>query len=389
MPIDIILGLQWGDEGKGRVAHYLAPRYQLVCRAGGGPNAQHTVWHDGKKFQWRHLPASCCFPNIATLLGSGVALDVKLLLDELAILENAGFATTALRICRRAHVIMPYHHIIEAWQESLRGSAKIGTTGRGMGPVMADKVNRTGIRLEDLFDARQLREKLHYHAQEKRPILDAIGAPPLDVEALLKTYCQLGERVASYVTDGSQMVQEALAAGHEILIEGSQGAELDLDHGTYPFVTTGATSPAALVAQLGVPTTAIRTVFGVMSAIPVRVGYGPFPSEIPVSDERDFRERTGIHGKRVGWLDLATLHTAVQRTGCTRLIVTQLDRLFQLDAITIHAGQSRESVVAAAFADDADSMRRHVLAMIETHLRIPIDMVCVGPQDADTILSPR
>src|SRR5581483_128283 len=312
MPAVVVIGGQWGDEGKGRIVDLLAQRARVVARYSAGNNAGHTVINHLGTFKLNLVPAGIFYGDKTCIIGNGMALDPHRLLEEIEHLEGRGVSTKRLFVSDRAHVIMPYHPIIDRLDEELRGPLAIGTTGRGVGPAFADKVGRIGIRMGDLVDPERFAGRLRYVLEYNNRVLTRVyGAEPLDFDTVLREYSAYGERLQPFVTDTSLLVQQALDRGEEVLLEGAQGALLDLDFGTYEYVTSSVPSSSAAGAALGIgigPNEITRTV-GVYKAYQTRVGGGPMPTEL--FDETaahiarrgdEFGTNTG-RARRCGWFD--------------------------------------------------------------------------------------
>jgi adenylosuccinate synthase len=334
MPATVIVGAQWGDEGKGKIVDLLAQDSDVVCRYQGGPNAGHTIVRDGETFKLHHVPSGILCEGKLCVVGAGCVVDPGLLVRELDELEARGFATGGVRISGNAHLIMPWHVAIDSAHERRLGKLRIGTTRRGIGPAYADKAARIGIRVQDILDPKILRQKFETALAEKNELLDRIhGVEPLAVEELAERMEQYAVRLRPYVSDTSLLVDRALREGQRVLLEGAQGTLLDLDHGTYPFVTSSNPLAGAAATGVGIGPTRIERVLGVAKAYVTRVGEGPFPTEIQGTDQARVRELGAEYGtttgreRRCGWLDLVALRFAVRVNGMTALALTKLDVL--------------------------------------------------------------
>jgi adenylosuccinate synthase len=334
VPATVIVGAQWGDEGKGKIVDLLAQHSDLVCRYQGGPNAGHTIVRDGETFKLHHVPSGILYPGTICVVGAGCVVDPGLLVRELDELEARGISTDALRISGNAHLIMPWHVAIDSASERRLGRLRIGTTKRGIGPAYADKAGRIGIRVQDVLDAKILRQKFETALAEKNVVLERVyGAEPLAATEIAERMEALAERLRPYVADTSLLVDEALRQGRRVLLEGAQGTLLDLDHGTYPFVTSSNPTAGAAATGVGIGPTRIDRVIGVAKAYVTRVGEGPFPTEIEGPDQDRVRELGREYGtttgreRRCGWLDLVALRFAVRVNGLTSLALTKLDVL--------------------------------------------------------------
>lgn len=334
MPSIVIIGSQWGDEGKGKIVDYLANEANMVVRFQGGNNAGHTVKVGEELFALHLLPSGILRSGKSAVIGNGVVVDPGVLIKEIDGLESRGISVANLRISDRANVIMPYHRLLDGAEERLRKGAKVGTTGRGIGPSYSDKVARLGIRMGDLVDPAILSEKLEFLIPLKQRILDAYGDPNrLDKEAVKREYSAYGERLRGFVTDTGALVDSALQKRKRVLFEGAQGAMLDIDHGTYPFVTSSTTVSANAASGSGVSPLAIDEVFGVVKAYTTRVGEGPFPTELHDDVGRKIAEKGGEFGtttgraRRCGWLDLVVTKYSCALSGYTGIAMTKIDVL--------------------------------------------------------------
>ena len=328
----VVVGAQWGDEGKGKVVDYLAGSFDFIARCAGGNNAGHTVIFDGHRFILQLIPCGVLRAGKHAVIGSGVVVDPAALVAELDSLEKAGIEVDGrLHLSNRAHLIFPYHRQMEKAAEAARGAAKIGTTSRGIGPAYEDKMARQGLRVCDLMDPDVFRKKLARVLGEKKAICQAAFGAALDVAGLLEQYLALGERIRGYVCDTSGLLNDALQQGKSVLFEGAQGTMLDIDHGTYPYVTSSSATAGGACTGLGVPPTRITGTIGVTKAYTTRVGSGPFPTEMPDLEASEVRDRGQEYGavtgrpRRCGWLDLAILRYAVMINGLDSLVVTKLD----------------------------------------------------------------
>jgi len=330
----VIVGAQWGDEGKGKIVDLLAQDADLVCRYQGGPNAGHTIVVAGETYKIRQIPSGIVAGK-ASAIGAGCVVDPEVLVGELDELEARGHPTAGLVfVSGNAHVIMPWHVALDGARERRLGRLQIGTTRRGIGPAYADKATRIGIRVQDLLDSKILQEKIELAVAEKNVWLERVyGLEPIDAAGVLDVSTLHAERLAPYVADTSLLVDRALREGRDVLFEGAQGTLLDLDHGTYPFVTSSSPIAAGAAVSFGIGPNRIDEVVGVAKAYVTRVGEGPFPSEIEGPDQEHVRTLGGEFGtvtgreRRCGWLDLVALRFAVRVNGITSLAVTKLDVL--------------------------------------------------------------
>ncbi len=333
MPATVIVGAQWGDEGKGKIVDLLAQDSELVCRYQGGPNAGHTIVVDGETFKIRQIPSGV-LRGKTCVIGAGCVVDPEVFLAEVDELEGRGISTGDVHLSGEAHLVMPWHVAIDQASERRLGSLQIGTTKRGIGPCYADKAARLGIRVQDLLDAKILRQKIEVALAEKNVWLERVyGVPPLDLEEVAGQLETLAQRMRAYVDDTALLVDRALHEGRRVLLEGAQGTLLDLDHGTYPFVTSSSTVAGNAATGVGIGPNRLDQVIGVAKAYVTRVGEGPFPTEIQGPDQQRVRELGGEFGtvtgreRRCGWLDLVALRYAVRLNGITSLALTKLDVL--------------------------------------------------------------
>jgi len=333
VPATVIVGAQWGDEGKGKIVDLLAQDSDLVCRYQGGPNAGHTIVVDGETYKIRQIPSGV-LRRKTCVIGAGCVVDPEVFLTEIDELEARGVSTGDVHLSGEAHVIMPWHVAIDQATERRLGKLQIGTTRRGIGPCYADKAARLGIRVQDLLDPKILREKIEVALAEKNVWLERVyGVPPLELEELAGQLESFARRIRPYVADTSLLVDRALREGRDVLLEGAQGTLLDLDHGTYPFVTSSNTVAANAATGVGIGPTRIDHVIGVAKAYVTRVGEGPFPTEIEGPEQERVRDLGGEFGtvtgrvRRCGWLDLVALRYAVRLNGITSLALTKLDVL--------------------------------------------------------------
>ena len=338
----VVIGAQWGDEGKGKIVDLLAERFEIVARYQGGNNAGHTVVHGDETFKFHLLPSGILEPDKICILGNGVVIDPEVLVGELDALEARGRSTAGLRISMNAHVIMPWHRLLDSQNEVSLGSLQIGTTRRGIGPAYADKASRVGIRVQDLFDLGILQKKVAAAlAVRNREILRGRDQGPLYPNKVVEELAPFAARLQPYAADTSLLIDQALKAGKRVLFEGAQGTLLDLDNGTYPFVTSSNPIAGGACTGTGVGPTKIDSVLGIAKAYLTRVGAGPFPSE--ADEERgtkirdigaEFGTTTGRE-RRCGWLDLVGLRYAVRLNGLTELVLTKLDVLSEFDSIPV------------------------------------------------------
>jgi len=340
----VVVGAQWGDEGKGKIIDLLAEHADLIVRYQGGNNAGHTVVVDGEEFIFHLIPSGILHAGKLCVIANGVVVDPEALLAEIAHLEGRGIPVAErLRVSDQAHLIFPYHKRLDQVRESRKG--RIGTTGRGIGPCYVDKMTRTGIRVGDLFDETILREKLQLNLEEKNQLFTQLyHVEPFAFEPLFQAYLRYGEQMRSYVCNTGQLLNDAVARGQDLLFEGAQGTMLDIDHGTYPYVTSSNATAGGAATGSGVPPTKIDRVIGVVKAYTTRVGEGPFPTEFgPELMElirtkgKEFGATTG-RPRRCGWFDAVVVRHAVRVNGLAELCVTKLDVLDDLPELKICVG---------------------------------------------------
>jgi adenylosuccinate synthase len=342
----VIVGAQWGDEGKGKIVDVLSHNFSVVARYAGGHNAGHTVIIQGKKFVLQLVPCGVLRDGCRAVIGNGVVLDPMAFLKEVGMLRQAGVKVDGnLFVSNRAHVILPYHRMIEMGAENAPGRVKIGTTSRGIGPAYEDKMGRRGLRVADLLDSTLLKTTIENACREKNMIAHALfNSEPIDAEAMYREYAEAAEKIAPFVTDTALLLNRAIADGESVMFEGAQATMLDIDHGTYPFVTSSSASAGGAVIGTGVPPNAIQTVIGITKAYCTRVGGGPFPTEIQGPMAEEIRKRGMEYGavtgrpRRCGWVDLPLLRYAQMINGVNWWVVTKLDVLDELDEIPVCVG---------------------------------------------------
>lgn len=327
-----IVGAQWGDEGKGKVVDYLAGSFDFSARYGGGHNAGHTVIINGHKFVLQLIPCGILRPGKKAIIGSGVVVDPAALISEVESISKGGVDVNGrLFLSNRAHLIFPFHRELEKSAEAARGPHRIGTTSRGIGPAYEDKMARCGLRVSDLMDAERFERKLEHAIEEKDAFSRSCYGQGLDTAGILERYSEMAGKIRGFVTDTSALVNCALTEGKSILFEGAQGTMLDIDHGTYPYVTSSSATAGGACTGLGIAPTRVTGVIGVTKAYTTRVGGGPFPTEMPDLDAQAVRDRGNEYGavtgrpRRCGWLDLVMLRYAIQVNGIDSLVVTKLD----------------------------------------------------------------
>jgi adenylosuccinate synthase len=353
----VIVGAQWGDEGKGKVTDLLAERVDLVVRFQGGNNAGHTIVRDGEEFRLHLIPSGILYPGLACAIGNGVVIDPRVLLEEIEALKRRNVEVSGLHISANAHLIMPYHVLLDQAGETRLGKLRIGTTRRGIGPCYEDKAARLGIRVQDLLDEKILRKKIMAALEPKRQALRPHAKDPsLDLHAMTDEYVTYGHRLEPHISDTALLCYETLRDGRNVLFEGAQGTLLDIDHGTYPFVTSSNPVAGAACVGAGVGPKQIDEVLGVAKAYATRVGEGPFPTELDDETGRHMLERGHEYGtttgreRRCGWLDLVALRYAARINGLTGLVITKLDVLSGLDRLRVCTSyRHQEGAVFDAF----------------------------------------
>jgi adenylosuccinate synthase len=364
----VVLGAQWGDEGKGKIVDVLSERFSAVARYAGGHNAGHTVIIGGQKFILQLIPCGVLRPTCKGIIGNGVVLDPIAFLKEVAKLRGLGVAVDAqLFVSNRAQVILPYHRMIELAAESAPGRKKIGTTSRGIGPAYEDKMARSGLRVVDLLRPELLKTHIEAACAEKNAIVKALfgtGTAPLDPARMFDEYAAAAEEVRPFVTDTGRVLNKILAAGGSVMFEGAQGTMLDIDHGTYPFVTSSSATAGGAATGTGVGPTAIGTVISVTKAYVTRVGEGPFPTEIEGAAGEELRARGNEYGavtgrpRRCGWLDIPLLRYSNQVNGAEWLVVTKLDVLDTLAEIPICVGYEIDGKVTDEIPADVEGLEQ-------------------------------
>ena len=345
MPAYGVIGGQWGDEGKGKVIDYLTGQVDCVVRYAGGNNAGHTVVNDQGTFSLHLVPSGICWPQVYGIIGSGVVVDADAFLSELANLESRGIDTSRLYVSERAHLIMPYHVLLDKLEEEARGADAIGTTGRGVGPAYVDKTARAGIRVSDLLDSEALASRLKGTLEAKNALITKVyGGEPLSLEDLLDKCRQWADALRPHVSSTEEIIRDLLAQDKIILLEGAQGTLLDLDHGSYPYVTSSSPSIGGACTGLGLDPRAIAGVLGVFKAYSTRVGEGPMPSEMHGEAADDLREKAQEYGtttgrpRRVGWFDAVAGKYSRQLNGLTGMVITRLDILDGFPTVKLCVG---------------------------------------------------
>jgi adenylosuccinate synthase len=341
MPVVVVVGSQWGDEGKGKVVDLLTENAQIVARWGGGANAGHTIVVDGKKYVTHLIPSGVLRPGVACVLGEGMVIDPRTLVEEIRTFRSHGLIAkdTDLVIAGRAHLTFPHHRDLDRLREEQPGA--IGTTKRGIGPTYESKASRTGLRVEDLLRPERFRRNLEKNLRYVAPALSKMGAAMPDLDALVKEYLAFGEEIRPFVRDASRFLYDEIRKGRNVLFEGAHGVLLDLDHGTYPFVTSSSTTAGGACTGCGIGPTYIDTVIGIVKAYATRVGNGPFPTELDDAVGQHLREAGAEFGsttgraRRCGWLDIPALRLTIRLSGIKALALTKLDVLDGLETLKL------------------------------------------------------
>lgn len=361
MPAITLVGAQWGDEGKGKATDLVGDQVDYVVRYQGGNNAGHTVVIGDQKYALHLLPSGILSPNVVPVIANGVVIDPGVLLEELDGLQKRGVDTSRLLISANAHLIMPYHRALDKVSERFLGKGKIGTTGRGIGPTYADKVSRQGVRVQDMFDPKILRKKIELALNDKNQMLTKIyNRRSLEIEPIFEEYLGYAEVLRPHVADTSLILNKALDEGKTVYLEGSQGTLLDIDHGTYPFVTSSSPTAGGAAAGAGLGPTRITKVIGILKAYTTRVGSGPFPTELLDEEGEWLRSHGGEYGvttgrdRRCGWFDAPIARYATRINGITDFFLTKLDVLTGREHIPVCVGY------------DIDGVRHHEIPMTQT-----------------------
>ncbi len=417
-----VLGAQWGDEGKGKIVDYLSSKVGVVARFQGGNNAGHTVVVGDQTFKMHHLPVGILYPGVKCVLGNGMVINPEVLINELEGLQQRGVDTSELRISDRAHVIMPFHRDFDSAEENFRGKQKIGTTGLGIGPAYADKAYRRGLRMIDFIDLDRFTSWLEEILPLQNAFLSKIyGLPGYKKEDLLQKFAPLGEKLSASVTDTSLFLREQLNKGEKVIFEGAQGALLDLDHGSYPYVTSSPTSTGGILTGLGVGPQSIKDVLGVVKAYTTRVGEGPFPTEEDGETGKIMREQGVEYGtttgrpRRCGWFDGVIAGYGAGINGFTGWALTKLDVLTGFKTLKLATSYQladeqlnhfppllsdlhlckpnyleidgwEEDITRARKLDELPTETRNYLQAIEDVTKVPVVMVSTGPEREQTIV---
>ncbi|GBC76941.1 Adenylosuccinate synthetase [bacterium HR08] len=361
----VVVGAQWGDEGKGKIVDWLSAHFDIVVRYQGGHNAGHTVQVGGRRFVLHLIPSGILREEKVCVIGNGVVVDPEALREEMAMLRREGISVAPgrLLVSHRAHVILPYHRALEAVLEQQLGEQRVGTTMRGIGPAYEFKYGRRGLRVGDLCEPQRAREKIMAIAEHVNRMLRVLGAEPIDPRPICDRYRELGEQIAPFVADTAYYLNRAIAEGRAVLFEGAQGTMLDVDHGTYPFVTSSHASAGGAAVGTGVAPTRITAILGVIKAYATRVGEGPFPTELHDDVGQLLQRGGGEYGattgrpRRCGWFDAFAVAYAVMLNGCTALALTKLDVLDPLPEIKICVGYRRRRRILAEYPASCEELR--------------------------------
>ncbi len=416
----VVVGTQWGDEGKGKITDFLSQNAEVVARYQGGNNAGHTIKFDGVTYKLHLIPSGIFFDDKTCVLGNGMVIDPKALLEELKYLHDKNVSTDNLRISNRAHIILPYHLKLDQLQEDEKGANKIGTTKKGIGPAYMDKAARTGIRIADLLDKESFKEKLEQNLAEKNRLFEKVyEIEPFTVEEILEEYYEYGQQIKKYVCDTSKVLNDNLDEGRRVLFEGAQGVMLDIDQGTYPFVTSSNPIAGGVTIGSGVGPSKIKHVVGVSKAYTTRVGDGPFPTELnnEIGDQirevgREYGTTTG-RPRRVGWFDSVVVRHARRVSGITDLSLNSIDVLTGIETLKIctayrYKGELieefpaslkelaecepvyeempgwEEDITGAKSLGDLPENARHYIERVSQLTGIPLSVFSVGPDRNQT-----
>lgn len=421
MPVTVVVGTQWGDEGKAKIIDLLAGSHSHVVRYQGGHNAGHTVVVGAERYALQLVPSGVLYETVVPVIGNGVVVDLPTLFAEIDTLESRGVSCKRLRVSTLAHLIFPWHQRHDAMSEALRGDAKLGTTLKGIGPAYADKVKRIGVRAGEVRDRERFRLVVKERATQENMLFVSLGEPLIDVDAVVTQYDEYAQRLLAYLDDTVNMLHGALERGANILLEGAQATFLDIDHGTYPFVTSSNPTAGGACAGSGIGPRDISRVVGISKAYTTRVGAGPFPTEVHgalgdliVEIGHEFGTVTGRR-RRPGWLDLVMLRHAVRVNSLTDIALTKLDVLDDFDTIRVCVGYRLDGAELQGFPDDAETLARvecvyvdipgwkqslracrreadlppavmTLLSLVEKHAKVPVSVVGVGPERDDVVL---
>jgi adenylosuccinate synthase len=421
MPVSVVVGTQWGDEGKAKIIDLLAETHQVVARYQGGHNAGHTVVVGDQKYALQLVPSGVFYSHVTPVIGNGVVVDLPTLFNEIDTLESRGVSCARLRVSSLAHLIFPWHQSHDAISESGFGENKIGTTLKGIGPAYADKARRVGIRAGDVRDPQRFKNLVRERAIAEQKVLTALGGEQLDVDSIVEKFSHLGARLAPYVADTVNFLHDALDRKENLLLEGAQATFLDIDHGTYPFVTSSNPIAGGACAGSGLGPRDITRIVGIAKAYTTRVGSGPFPSELlgELGDKivdigHEFGTVTGRR-RRPGWLDLVMLRHAVRLNSLTEIALTKLDVLDTFSTVRVCVGYELNGKEISGYPDDSQMLgqvvakyvdipgwntsvrairnykdlpkqAQQLIELVEKHVGVPVTMIGVGPERNECVV---
>ncbi len=421
MPVTVVVGAQWGDEGKAKIIDLLSKEHTYVVRYQGGHNAGHTVVVDGEKYALQLVPSGVLYDHVIPVIANGVVVDLPTLFHEIDMLESRGISCADVKVSSRAHLIFPWHQAHDAIAEAMRGDDKIGTTLKGIGPAYADKARRVGVRVGEVVDLDHFAETVRARAIAENLVIVQAGEEPLDVDEIVERFVEFGRRLQPYVADTVTLLHDALAQGSQVLLEGAQATFLDLDHGTYPYVTSSNPTAGGACAGSGLGPRDIDRIVGITKAYTTRVGAGPFPTELLDADGdtlidvgKEFGTVTGRR-RRAGWLDCVMLRQAVRLNSLTELALTKLDILDGFDEVKVCTGYRLDGHAIDYYPDRSDILARvepvyetlsgwktdlsgarergqlppaaqEFLAIVEREVGVPVNVVGVGAERDDYLL---
>ncbi|MDJ0768192.1 MAG: adenylosuccinate synthase [Ilumatobacter sp.] len=421
MPVTVVVGAQWGDEGKAKIIDLLSKEHTFVVRYQGGHNAGHTVVVEGERYALQLVPSGVLYDHVVPMIANGVVVDLPTLFDEIDTLERRGISCDRLQVSSRAHLVFPWHQAHDAIAEAMRGDDKIGTTLKGIGPSYADKARRVGVRVGEVVDVDRFADTVRARAIAENRLIEQAGGDPLDVDEIVTRFTDYGRRLQPYVSDTVTVLHEAVDRGAHVLLEGAQATFLDLDHGTYPFVTSSNPTAGGACAGTGLGPRLIDRVVGITKAYTTRVGAGPFPAELLDADGdalidvgKEFGTVTGRR-RRAGWLDCVMLRHAVRLNSLTELALTKLDVLDGFETVKVCTGYRLDGVPIDRYPDRSDILARvepvyetlpgwqtdlsrirepgelpvqakDFLALIEAQVGVPVNVVGVGAERDDFLL---
>jgi len=421
MPVSVVVGTQWGDEGKAKIIDLLAESHKIVARYQGGHNAGHTVVVGNEKYALQLVPSGVFYSHVTPVIGNGVVVDLPTLFKEIDTLESRGITCSRLKVSSLAHLIFPWHQAHDAISESSLGENKIGTTLKGIGPAYADKSRRVGIRVGDVRDSKRFKQLVRDRATSEQKVLTALGGEQLKIDEIVENFAALGDRLKPYVSDTVNFLHDALERNENLLLEGAQATFLDIDHGTYPFVTSSNPIAGGACAGTGLGPRDITRVVGIAKAYTTRVGSGPFPSELlgELGDKiveigREFGTVTGRR-RRPGWLDLVMLRHAVRLNSLTEIALTKLDILDTFENVRVCVGYELNGKELSGYPDDSQLLdqikpkyvdlkgwnksvsavrsyadlpqqAKALIELVEKHVGVPVTMIGVGPERNECVV---